>query len=175
MAFKLNNATNRVIVGSIIVFLLTPVVSSSVVGSAIDSILGRVVLIGFLLYAITLGPLPGVLGFLAVASLFAERNRIRIQEAKKYIIARGSAPTLGRMDMPHDTNGTVDGKPIKDAPWIQYDQNNSFFDDSNLGDNWVPPAESEDDKQVLVSELYPNDRQNAFYIRNGLAPADPHA
>jgi hypothetical protein len=171
MAIKLNQA-NIVSVGSVVIFLLTPFVTTSALGKLIDSILGRLVLIGFLLYAITLGPLPGVLAFLAVASLFAERNRIRIQEAKKYIIAKGSPPTLGQMN-PHSEPAPV-GEPIKDTPWIQYSHNDSFFDDSG---NWndLPQGQSEDEKQVLASELYPNDRQNAFYIKAGLAPAEPNA
>ena len=171
MAIKLNQA-NILSAGSVVVFLLTPFVATSALGKLIDSILGRLVLIGFLLYAITLGPLPGVFAFLAVASLFAERNRIRIQDAKKYIIAKGSPPTLGQMN-PHSEPAPV-GEPIKDTPWIQYSHNDSFFDDSG---NWndLPQGQSEDEKQVLASELYPNDRQNAFYIKTGLAPADPHA
>ena len=171
MAVKMNRA-NTVIAGSILVFLATPLVASSGLGKLIDSLLGRLVLVGFLLYAITLGPLPGVLGFLAVASLFAERNRIRIQDARKYIIARGSPPTLGQMN-PHSEPAPV-GEPIKDTPWIQYSHNDSFFDEAG---NWneLPQGQSEDEKMVLASELYPNDRQNSFYIKQGLAPADPHA
>lgn len=171
MAIKLNQAT-IVSVGSIVIFLLTPFVSTPALGMLIDSLLVRLLLIGTLLYAITLGPLPGVLVFLAVASIFAERNRIRIQEAKKYIIAKGSLPTLGQMN-PHSEPAPV-GEPIKDTPWIQYSHNDTFFDDAG---NWndLPQGQSEDEKQVLASELYPNDKQNTFYIKAGLAPADPNA
>lgn len=171
MAIKLN-LTNTVIYGSIGVFLLTPFVASSGLGKLIDNLFVRFILVAALLYAITLGPLPGVLAFLAVAALFAERNRISIQEAKKYIIARGSPPTLGQME-PHSEPAPV-GEPVKDVPWIQYSHNDSFFDEAG---NWhdLPHGQSEDEKHVLESELYPNDKQNAFYIKTGLAPANPHA
>lgn len=170
MAIKMKQS-DIVIYSSVTVFLLTPFVAGSILGSMIDTIIGRLVLIGFLLYAITLGPLPGVLGFLAVVALFAERNRIRIHEAKRYIIGRGSPPTLGQMN-PHSMPAPV-GEEIKDTPWITY--NDDVVQESS--NNWygLPSGESEDEKHVLASELYPNDRQNAFYIRNGLAPAEPNA
>lgn len=156
---------------SIAVFLLTPLVAGSILGSVIDTIVGRIILIGFLLYAITLGPLSGVLAFLAVVALFAERNRIRIHEAKRYIIGRGSPPTLGQM-APHSQPAPF-GEEIKDTPWINYPDDVVQESSNNWSD--LPNGESEDEKHVLASELYPNDRQNAFYIRNGLAPADPQA
>jgi hypothetical protein len=126
----------------------------------------------FVLYGITLGPLAGVFAFLAVAAIFAERNRYRIWLAHRGIISRGSVQTLGQVDMPHSTPAPT-GMKVKDEPWIKYDHNSSFLD----GDGWngLPPGESEDEKNVLESQLYPNDRQDKFYVETGLAPADPQA
>ena len=165
------NAANTVVVLSIVLFLMIPFLQSSGLTTLIDSLLGRVALIGFVLYAITLGPLPGVFGFLAVAAIFAERNRYRILITQKSIISRGSVPTLGQVDMPHSAPASV-GKQPKDIPWLNYDHNDSFME----GDGWNGPvAQTEDSKHVLESQLYPNDLQDRFYVDTGLAPADPNA
>jgi len=165
------NAANTVVVLSIVLFLVIPYLQSSGLTTLIDSLLGRVLLIGIVLYAITLGPLPGVFAFLAVAAIFAERNRYRILITQKSIISRGSVPTLGQVDMPHSSPGMV-GKQPKDIPWLNYDHTGSILD----GDGWNGPVgESEDNKHVLESQLYPNDLQDRFYVDTGLAPADPNA
>ena len=161
------NPERVVIYTSVVLFLTVPFLSSTVLGNAIDSLLGRILLVSFLLYGITLGPLPGVLSFLAVASIFAERNRLAIYRARAYIIGRGSPPTLGQMT-PHSMPAPVNGE-IKDKPWIEYpNMEGSFIED----DSWnpLPKGESEDEKGVLESQLYPNDLQDRFYVRNGLAP-----
>ena len=165
------NAANTVVVISIAFFLLVPFLHSSGLSELIDSILGRVVLIGLVLYGITLGPLPGVFSFLAVAAMFTERNRYRILITQKSIISRGSVPTLGVVDMPHSMPAPTQNQ-LPDQPWLKYDHTGSFME----GDGWQGPVgESEDDKQVLESQLYPNDRQDRFYVNTGLAPSDPRA
>jgi hypothetical protein len=166
------NASNVVSLGSAALFLLTPLLSGSTLSSTVDSMLGRIVLVAFVLYGITLGPVPGVLSFLAAAALFVERNRVRIGIAKNAIITRGSAPTLGQVDMPHSNPAPVQG-PIEDVPWIKYSQRDFLLE----GNSWnpLPSGESEDTKQVLQSQLYPNDRIDRFYVKNGLAPpTDPN-
>ncbi len=170
LPFALNTA-NTVVVISIVLFLLVPFLESSGLTGLIDSIIGRVALVAFVLYAITLGPLPGVFGFLAVVAIFAERNRYRILITQKSIISRGSVPTLGQVDMPHSMPGPAQKQPA-DEPGLKYDHTGSILE----GDGWHGPVgESEDDKQVLESQLYPNDRQDRFYVATGLAPSDPHA
>lgn len=166
------NPERVVIYTSVILFLCIPFLSSTTLGNVIDSLLGRLILVSFLLYGITLGALPGVLAFLAVAAIFAERNRLAIYRARSYIIGRGSPPTLGQME-PHSMPAPVNGE-IKDQPWIKYpDMDSSFIEDD--GWNPLPKGESEDEKGVLESQLYPNDLQDKFYVRNGLAPPkDPN-
>lgn len=166
------NAPNNVIMGSVVLFLLVPFLQSSGLTMFIDSLVGRIALIAFVLYAITLGPLPGVFAFLAVAAVFAERNRYHIGLAQKTIIGRGSVPTLGQVDMPHSVPASLNPK-AKDEPWLKYEHTGSFLD----GDGWngLPPGQSEDEKGVLESQLYPNDLQDKFYVETGLAPKDPNA
>ena len=163
---------NIVVSISVALFLLTPFLYSSGLTGLVDSMIGRIALITFVLYGITLGPLAGVFAFLAVAALFAERNRYRIRLAQHGIIGRGSPQTLGQVDMPHSVPATT-GQPTKDEPWLKYDHTGSFLD----GDGWngLPAGESEDMKNVLESQLYPNDLQDRFYVDTGLAPADPKA
>ncbi len=166
------NASTVVSMTSAAVFLLTPLLTSPALSSAVDSMLGRIALVAFVLYGITLGPVPGVLSFVAAAALFVERNRVRIGIAKNAIITRGSAPTLGQVDMPHSNPAPVQG-PIEDVPWIKYSQRDFLLE----GNSWnpLPSGESEDEKQVLQSQLYPNDRIDRFYVKNGLAPpTDPN-
>ena len=166
------NAANAVSLGSSALFLLLPFLAGSGLSSLIDSILGRLILVAFVLYGITLGPVPGVLSFIAAAAFFVERNRVRIGIAKNAIITRGSAPTLGQTDMPHSNPAPVQG-PIDDVPWIQYNQRDFLLE----GNSWnpLPSGESEDTKKVLESQLYPNDRIDRFYVKNGLAPpTDPN-
>ncbi len=166
------NVSNAVSFGSAFLFLATPFLASPALSSAVDSIVGRLVLVAFVLYGITLGPVPGVLSFLAAAALFVERNRVRIGIAKNAIITRGSAPTLGQVDMPHSSPAPVQG-PIEDVPWLQYSQRDFLLE----GNSWnpLPSGESEDEKKVLQSQLYPNDRIDRFYVKTGLAPpTDPN-
>lgn len=167
------NAATVVSAGSAIAFVLLPFLASAQLSAFVDSLLGRLVLCGFVLYGITLGPVPGVLSFLAAAAFFVERNRVRIGIAKNAIITRGSAQTLGQVDMPHSVPAPVQG-PIHDTPWIPYPQGNFLQE----GDTWnpLPAGESEDNKTVLQSQLYPNDRIDRFYVKHGLAPPrDPNA
>ena len=166
------NASNTVILTSILVFICIPYLVGPTLSDVVDSLLGRIALIGFVLYGITLGPVPGVLSFLAAAALFVERNRVRIGIAKNAIITRGSVQTLGEVDKPHSSPAPVHGE-IKDKPWISYNQGDFLINQ----DQWnpLPPGESEDDKMVLQSQLYPNDRIDSFYVKNGLAPpTDPN-
>lgn len=162
---------NMVVGISVGIFLLTPFLYGAGLSGIVSSMIGRLVLIGFVLYGITLGPLPGIFAFLAAAAVFAERNRFSIMRAQKMIISRGSPQTLGSVDMPHSTPASVDGNK-KQEPWLQYSQEGSFLD----GDGWQGPVgESEDMKHVLETQLYPNDRQDEFYVETGLAPEHPNA
>jgi hypothetical protein len=166
------SSANTVVALSIALFVLVPFLHSNMLTNFIDSLVGRVILVAFVLYGITLGPLPGVFSFLAVAAIFAERNRYRIFLAQKGIISRGSVQTLGEVDMPHSVPAPVN-KPVKQDPWLKYETMGSMLE----GDGWtgLSPGESEDEKNVLESQLYPNDLQDKFYVETGLAPADPNA
>jgi hypothetical protein len=148
---------------SVFIFLLAAFFPSAPVRSFVDSLVGRIVLLGFLLYAIRLGSMTGILAFLAVAALFVERNRYSIFQAKNYIVSRGSAPTLGEM-APHDTPAPVDGQ-VKDPSWVGHGSMEDV-------ESWteVEHGQSEDHKEVIQSQLFPNSRINAFYEDHGLAP-----
>ena len=148
---------------SVVIFLLAAFFPSAPVRSFVDSLVGRLILLVFLLYAIRLGSMTGILAFLAVTALFVERNRYSIFQAKNYIVSRGSVPTLGQMS-PHDMPAPVD-REITDPSWLGHGPMEDV-------DSWTELAhgESEDHKQVIESQLFPNDRINAFYEDHGLAP-----
>jgi hypothetical protein len=145
---------------SIFIFLLAAFFPSASVRSFVDSLVGRILLLGFLLYAIRMGNMTGILAFLAVAALFVERNRYSIFQAKSYIIGRGSAPTLGRMS-PHDTPAPVDGT-IHDASWVGH----GHMEDV---ESWTEVEHTEDHKEVIDSQPFPNSRIDGYYVSHGLA------
>lgn len=169
------DASTIILVTSIFIFLTIPFMNGSGLYSFVDSLVGRVILVGLVLYAITVGPLPGIFAFLAVAAVFTERNRKQIGIAQNAIITRGSVQTLGQVDMPHSQPAPAN-KPVKDTPWLSYDPQGSFLEGGD-SDVWqaLPSGESEDEKHVLDSQLYPNDRQDRFYVATGLAPQNPNA
>ena len=73
--------------------------------------------------------------------------------------------------MPHSMPAPTRKQPA-DEPWLRYDPTGSFME----GDGWNGPVgETEDAKHILQYQLYPNDRQDRFYVATGLAPADPNA
>jgi len=65
----------------IIIFISTSYLSTNVL-IVLDLLFVRIFVIGFLLWAITQGPVLGVLAFLVVAGLFLERNRRKLSAVK---------------------------------------------------------------------------------------------
>lgn len=158
--------TNLIIGVAIFVILLIPIVSSQVLVDTVDSWLGRIVLLGLVIFAIRQGPLAGVLAFLAVAAIFAERNRFRIQKAKNLLAADGSQPGLGNSsisarlaDGGKQSVPAATGPDIIEKPWLSYG-----LPMESETDNYTAPESSEDEKVVLKSQLFPNDRINQFYL-----------
>jgi len=148
---------------SLIIFLFTAFFLPVSIHDATDSLIGRFLLIAFVLYAISLGPVAGVAALLAVMAIFAERNRYKVQNAKKYIVARGSKQTLGEME-PHSQPAPADG-PVKDVSWTAHE------DIVGDMDSWSPleHGESEDYKGVVDSQSFPNEKMDAHYMQNGVA------
>ena len=148
---------------SLVIFLFTAFFLPVSIHDATDSLIGRFLLIAFVLYAISLGPITGVAALLAVMAVFAERNRYKVQHAKKYIVARGSKQTLGEME-PRSQPATTDGH-VKDVSWTG---NDDVVGDM---DSWSPleHGESEDHKGVVESQSFPNEKMDAHYMQNGVA------
>lgn len=65
----------------ILIFLSTSYLSTSVL-VVLDLLFIRILVIVFLLWAITQGPVTGVLAFLVIAGLFLERNRRKLSAVK---------------------------------------------------------------------------------------------
>ena len=158
---------NSLLIGiAILVILLIPIFSSEVLVTAVDSWIGRIALLGAVVYAIRQGPLAGILTFLAVAAIFAERNRFRIQKAKNLLAGEGSQPGLGNSSISARlADGGKQSVPekvspdVQEKPWLSYG-----LPMESETDNYTAPETSEDEKVVLKSQLFPNDRINQFYL-----------
>ena len=158
--------TNLIIGVAILVILLIPLVSSQILVDTVDSWIGRLVLIGLVLFAIRQGPLAGILTFLAVAAIFAERNRFRIQKAKNLLAGDGSQPALGNStisarlaDGGKQSVPATTSPDVVEKPWLSY---GLPMESETV--NYTAPESSEDEKVVLKSQLFPNDRINQFYL-----------
>lgn len=158
--------SNLIIGVAIFVILLIPILSSQILVDLVDSILGRLFLIVVVGLAIRQGPLPGILTFLAVAAIFAERNRFRIQKAKNLVAGEGSQPSLGHSSLSARlADGGKQSTPaptspdVQEKPWLSYG-----LPMESETDNYTAPESSEDEKVVLKSQLFPNDRINQFYL-----------
>jgi hypothetical protein len=149
---------------SVFIFLTAAFFPTGVLHDFVDSIIGRAILLLFVLYAIRIGGMAGVLAILAVTALFVERNRYQIFQAKTYIVGRGSTPTLGHM-APESKPANVHG-PVKDELWVG---DGEAMEDT---ESWheLPSGESEDHKEVIESQLFPNSKIDEFYVSHGLAP-----
>ncbi len=158
---------NNLLIGvAILVILLIPIISSQILVDVVDSLIGRIVLLGLVVFAIRQGPLAGILTFLAVAAIFAERNRFRIQKAQNLLAGEGSQPGLGNSSISARlADGGKQSVPapttpdVQEKPWLSY---GLPMESETL--NYTAPESSEDEKVVLKSQLFPNDRINQFYL-----------
>ena len=160
----------KIILGVTIgLFLIIPFLSGDLFCRFVDSLGGRLTLIGVLLYGISLGTTPGIFTFLVIAAVFAERNRLRIYRAQEYIIAHGS-PRLDKT--------SVSAPEQLQQEDVQTDGANT----STLASMYLSPTHLDtthldisppdhvivDEKTVAPAELVPNEKQADFYIDNKL-------
>jgi hypothetical protein len=118
----------------------------------LDNFVVRVLIVMGLLYLITLGPTAGILGFMAVAIMYLERNRRKVKVAAK---------KLDKMDWEQPKQATVEeaSKPQTTVPVNEFDKPNEeesdFFPDETCDSgNFEPVAPTINEKAVL-STIYP--------------------
>jgi hypothetical protein len=118
----------------------------------LDNFLIRIIIVLILLYLISLGPTAGILGLMAIAILYLERNK------RKVIVA---AKKLNEMDWNLPKYATVKeaSKPQTTVPVNEFDKPNEeetdFFPDETCDSgNFEPVAPTINEKAVL-STIYP--------------------
>jgi hypothetical protein len=118
----------------------------------LDNVIVRILIVMALLYLISLGPTAGILGFMAVAVLYLERNRRKVSVA---------ITKLNKMDWNRPEQATVEeaSQPQKTVPVNDFDKpQEEEFDymphDTCDTDNFEPIAPTINEKAVL-STIYP--------------------
>lgn len=118
----------------------------------LDNIVIRILIVLLLLYLINLGPTAGILGLMAIAVMYLERNK------RKVLVA---AKKLDSMDWGESRPATVEeeSKPQTTVPVNKFDTpEDEEFDymphDTCDSDNFEPVAPSINEKAVL-STIYP--------------------
>lgn len=145
-----------------------PLFLSSTVVSLVDSLLGRAILLGFVVLGITMSSLAGIMGFLAAASLFTVRNHHSIFRAKNTIMNQGSKLSLSHNEIVQSTPAPVNGT-IHDDAWVGNDGEHNGPDENDTFDyNGV----TENSKNALEPQPFPNSQANLFYIKNSMPVAD---
>ncbi len=118
----------------------------------LDNFIIRILIVLLLLYLISLGPTAGILGFMAVAVMYLERNKRKVIVATK---------KLDLMDWSRPEQATVEeaSKPQTSVPVNNFDiPNDEEFDfipnDTCEIDNFEPVAPTINEK-VVLSTIYP--------------------
>ena len=124
----------------------------------LDNFLIRILVVLLLLYLITLGPTAGILGLMAVAVMYLERNR------RKVVVA---AKKLDLIDWQKPEYATVEeaAKPQTTVPVNEFDKKTdeqSYYIPDETCDitNFEPVGPSINEKEVL-STIYPLSGQSA--------------
>ena len=124
----------------------------------LDNFLIRILVVLLLLYLITLGPTAGILGLMAVAVMYLERNR------RKVVVA---AKKLDLMDWQKPEYATVEeaAKPQTTVPVNEFDKKTdeeSYYIPNTTCDitDFEPVAQTINEKAVL-STIYPLSGQSA--------------
>jgi hypothetical protein len=119
---------------------------------ALDNFIVRIAIVMLLLYLISLGPTAGIMGLVAVASMYLERNR------RKVVVA---AKKIDLMDWERPEYATVEeaSKPQTTVPVNEFDKpDEEEYDflphETCDSGNFEPVAPSINEKAVL-STIYP--------------------
>ncbi len=118
----------------------------------LDNFIVRILIVLALLYLISIGPTAGILGLMAVAVMYLERNRRKVSVAAKKV---------DKMDWERPTQATVEeaSEPQKTVPVNEFDvpqddEFDFFPHETCESDNFEPVAPTINEKAVL-STIYP--------------------
>jgi len=138
-----------------VIILLCPFFPTALL-LVLDNIVVRIAAILVLLYLINIGPTVGIMGLMAFALLYLERNRRKVKIAAK---------KLDEMDFYQSRPATVQeaSQPQKTVPVNEFDRPNHTEtpnmpqDDTCDITNFEPVAPTINEKEVLAS-IYPLER-----------------
>jgi hypothetical protein len=134
-----------------IVILLSPFIPSKLI-LLLDNVIIRNGIKVLLLFLISTGPTAGIIGFMAIAVLYVERNRRKVSVALQ---------KLDQMDVNRPAQATVEeaSEPQKTVPVNEFDTpvptDSDYFSHENCDSGiFEPVAPSINEKKVLAT-IYP--------------------
>lgn len=125
----------------------------------LDWLIVRILAVVLLLYAVSLGPIITVFGFMALAILYMERNRRKIQNGlQKWDALDVAAAKLATVEEAHQAQTTVRVAPfdVPDGAETEYAPQEEPMDISVF----EPVAPSQNEK-VVLSSAYPVGHQSS--------------
>lgn len=118
----------------------------------LDNFLSRILIVLLLLYLISLGPTAGILGFMAISSLYLERNRRKVKvAAEKIDLMDNSRSNFATVEEAAKPQTTV---PVNDFDVPQNEESDFFPVETCESDNFQPVAPTINEK-VVLSTIYP--------------------
>jgi len=140
------NKETMVLIGLIAVFFLVPYLPREAL-LLLDNLAVRIAVIVGLLALVHISPLASIAGFLVVALLFIERNKIKIKSFRR-VMEQVTEPSPAIEEIV--SSPTAPPQPDFEVAEKSY---NDFFPKEESGDNtFAPVAESQDTKHPLPTE-----------------------
>ena len=133
----------------------------------LDSILGVLILLLAVLFALPQGTVPGVLTLLAVALTFVERNRRKV--ASKLLT--DGQPTLQMQLAPSPPMSEAEIHPQFE---VSQEDETKFFPEENQSDSFEPVASSINEKSAIptINTNTGTDSATRFFVSQHLAKTD---
>lgn len=118
----------------------------------LDNVFVRIVVVIFLLFLISTGPIAGIFGFMTIAILYLERNRRKVSVAKQKIdLMDNQRPNQATVEEASKPQQTVPVNPF-DTP--QQEESDFFSHETCDSGHFEPVAPSINEKAVLAT-IYP--------------------
>ena len=127
---------------------------------SLDNVIVRIFIVIILLYLIGIGPTAGIMGLVAVASMYLERNRRKIKVAYKKLELMEPAKhaTVQEASQPQDTVHVNEFEKPK--------QKESNYMPQNRTEIFEPVSQTINEKHVLAS-MYPFKNSSELYEELG--------
>lgn len=137
-----------------VVILLSPLVPTAVL-LPLDNVIVRIGVVILLLFLISLGPTAGIVGLMAIAILYLERNRRKVSVALQ---------KLDQMDNQRPEQATVEeaSQPQKTVPVNEFDvpkpEETDYFSHETCDSGEFEPVAPTINEKAVLATIYPLDR-----------------